>query len=330
MRKFVKYLLAILIISSFGIVKDVSAIMLNKDDIGNSTYVIGKAIYTREELGAYKGRLTTNYIMLAAQTIEGNSIEDMIILYKNAKGEWINGLDSSVAVVIPEVFEIHYKNGQKYPETQKYTVTFNTDGGNEISSKEVNEGEKVEKPEDPTKEGYTFVKWQLNGEDYDFETAVTGNIELKAIWEKVIVKYTVTFNTDGGNEISSKEVNEGEKVEKPEDPTKEGYTFVKWQLNGEDYDFETVVTGNIELKAVWEKVVVKYTIKKVPVDQFSPDVFLKVYADGEEITFKKITYNNVIICTANLPAVNAGDISGITTFLVTLEDGNVVEATVEE
>ena len=261
MRKFVKYLLAILIISSFGIVKDVSAIMLNKDDIENSTYVIGKAIYTREELGAYKGRLTTSYIMLAAQTIEGNSIGDMIILYKNAKGEWINGLDSSVAVVIPEVFEIHYKNGQKYPETKKYTVT---------------------------------------------------------------------FNTDGGNEISSKEVNEGEKVEKPENPTKEGYTFVKWQLNGEDYDFETVVTGNIELKAVWEKVVVKYTIKKVPVDQFSPDVFLKVYADGEEITFKKITYNNVIICTANLPAVNAGDISGITTFLVTLEDGNVVEATVEE
>ena len=182
MRKFVKYLLAILIISSFGIVKDVSAIMLNKDDIGNSTYVIGKAIYTREELGAYKGRLTTNYIMLAAQTIEGNSIGDMIILYKNAKGEWINGLDSSVAVVIPEVFEIHYKNGQKYPETKKYTVTFNTDGGNEISSKEVNEGKKVEKPENPTKEGYKFLGWYLEDKEYDFNTEVKNNMTLKAKW----------------------------------------------------------------------------------------------------------------------------------------------------
>mgnify|MGYP004528521641 CR=1 FL=1 len=182
MRKFVKYLLAILIISSFGIVKDVSAIMLNKDDIGNSTYVIGKAIYTREELGAYKGRLTTNYIMLAAQTIEGNSIEDMIILYKNAKGEWINGLDSSVAVVIPEVFEIHYKNGQKYPETKKHTVTFNTDGGNEISSKEVNEGEKLEKPENPTKKGYKFLGWYLDNKEYDFSSEVKDNMTLKAKW----------------------------------------------------------------------------------------------------------------------------------------------------
>ena len=182
MRKFVKYLLAILIISSFGIVKDVSAIMLNKDDIENSTYVIGKAIYTREELGAYKGRLTTSYIMLAAQTIEGNSIGDMIILYKNAKGEWINGLDSSVAVVIPEVFEIHYKNGQKYPETKKHTVTFNTDGGNEISSKEVNEGEKVEKPENPTKKGYKFLGWYLDDKEYDFSSEVKNNMTLKAKW----------------------------------------------------------------------------------------------------------------------------------------------------
>ena len=182
MRKFVKYLLAILILSSFGIVKDVSAIMLNKDDIGNSTYVIGNAIYTRDELGAYKGRLTTSYIMLAAQTIEGNSIEDMIILYKNAKGEWINGLDSSVAVVIPEVFEIHYKNGQKYPETKKYTVTFNTDGGNEISSKEVNEGEKVEKPENPTKEGYKLLGWYLEDKEYDFNNEIKDNMTLKAKW----------------------------------------------------------------------------------------------------------------------------------------------------
>ena len=328
MKKITKYLLTTIIFSSFIVVKDVSAIVLNKDDIGNSTYVIGKAIYTRDELGDYKGRLTTRYIMLAAKTIEGSSIEDMNILYKNAKGEWINGLDSSIEVVIPDTFEIHYKNGQKYPEEKKYTVTFNTDGGSEITSKEINEGEKVTKPADPTKEGYKFVKWQLNGEDYDFEKIVTGDIELKAVWERVTVKYTVTFNTDGGSEITSKEINEGEKVTKPADPTKEGYKFVKWQLNGEDYDFEKIVTRDIELKAVWEKIV--YTIKKVPVDSFSPDVFLKVYADGKEVKFNYIKYNDVTICSLVLPAVNAYDINGITIFSVTLENGTIVQATVEE
>ena len=259
MKKITKYLLTTIIFSSFIIVKDVSAIVLNKDDIGNSTYVIGKAIYTRDELGDYKGRLTTRYIMLAAKTIEGSSIEDMIILYKNAKGEWINGLDSSIEVVIPDTFEIHYKNGQKYPEEKKYTVTFNTDGGSEITSKEINEGEKVTKPADPTKEGYKFVKWQLNGEDYDFEKIVTGDIELKAVWEKIV-----------------------------------------------------------------------YTIKKVPVDSFSPDVFLKVYADGKEVKFNYIKYNDITICSLVLPAVNAYDINGITIFSVTLENGTIVQATVEE
>lgn len=44
---------------------------------------------------------------------------------------------------------------------QKFTVTFDTDGGNEIKALEVKKGEKVTKPEDPTKEGYVFEDWCL-------------------------------------------------------------------------------------------------------------------------------------------------------------------------
>ena len=68
----------------------------------------------------------------------------------------------------------------------------------------------------------------------------------------VEVKYTVTFNTDGGSAVASATVKSGEKVAKPTDPTKVGYAFVKWTLDGKDFDFNTAITKDIELKAVWE------------------------------------------------------------------------------
>ncbi|MEE1070560.1 MAG: InlB B-repeat-containing protein [Paludibacteraceae bacterium] len=65
---------------------------------------------------------------------------------------------------------------------QQYTVTFNTDGGSTIAPIQVSDGSPVAQPADPTKVGYTFVKWQLDGSDYDFNSAVTGNITLNAVW----------------------------------------------------------------------------------------------------------------------------------------------------
>lgn len=66
-----------------------------------------------------------------------------------------------------------------------YTVTFNTDGGSTIDPVEVEEGQAVAKPADPTKDDYNFVEWQLNGVAYDFTAAVTANITLDAVWEPV-------------------------------------------------------------------------------------------------------------------------------------------------
>ncbi len=42
-------------------------------------------------------------------------------------------------------------------------------------------------------------------------------------------------------------------VIKPENPTKEGYTFVEWQLDGQTYDFNSIVKSNITLTAVWKE-----------------------------------------------------------------------------
>lgn len=142
------------------------------------------------------------------------------------------------------------------PEVKKYTVTFDSDGGSTINKAQVEDGKTVEEPNSPTKEGYIFVEWMLDNKTFDFSTEITNDITLVAKWEKAkeeVKTYTVTFNTDGGSKISSKTVVDGNKVSKPSNPTKNGYTFVNWTLDGKNYDFNTKITKNITLKATWKK-----------------------------------------------------------------------------
>jgi len=139
------------------------------------------------------------------------------------------------------------------------TVKFDTKGGSDVSSVTLEKGEKVTRPKDPTRSGYTFTGWTLNGKAYDFNSKVTGDITLVATWKETVKEnYTVSFNTDGGNDITSQTVLEGEKATKPTDPVKEGYKFNGWTLNGKTYDFNSKVTKNITLVATWEQL--KYTV----------------------------------------------------------------------
>jgi len=147
-----------------------------------------------------------------------------------------------------------------------YTISFNTNGGNEVVSQQIEEGEKVTKPVDPSKEGYEFLGWYLNGKYFNFETEVEGNLTLEARWKKIVednkdddkedevTKYTVTFNSDGGSTVAKQTVEEGKKATEPKAPTKKGYTFKGWYLGSTKYNFSNKVTKNITLKAKWEKV----------------------------------------------------------------------------
>lgn len=68
--------------------------------------------------------------------------------------------------------------------------------------------------------------------------------------------YTVTFNTNGGSSISPIKVEENSTVNKPTDPTKEGYSFGGWYSDSSlttPYNFSNIITGNITLYAAWEE-----------------------------------------------------------------------------
>ena len=149
----------------------------------------------------------------------------------------------------------------------KYTVTFDTKGGNTIAPATVKEGEKVSEPTTaPTREGFTFDGWYEDStfsKKFDFNTPITDNMTLYAKWTEN--KYTVTFDTKGGNTIAPVTVKEGEKVAEPSPlPTKEGFTFDGWYTDDTyttKYNFEDAVTKNITLYAKWNEVVVpKYTL----------------------------------------------------------------------
>lgn len=154
--------------------------------------------------------------------------------------------------------------------TITYTVKYDANGGTGAPSNQTKTKGKelVLSTTVPTKEGYKFVNWNTKkdgtgtsynaGSKYTTEASVT----LYAQYEKELneeeTKYTITFYTnDGTTEKSTKVVNKGDKVVKPEEPTREGYTFDGWydkKENGKEYDFTKEVTSDISLYAYWSKI----------------------------------------------------------------------------
>ena len=74
------------------------------------------------------------------------------------------------------------------PKENYCQVDFETNGGSEIESQSVLEGNKVKKPAKPTKEGYAFDGWFADEElktAFDFTKAVTEDITVFAKWIKL-------------------------------------------------------------------------------------------------------------------------------------------------
>lgn len=173
---------------------------------------------------------------------------------------------------------------------KKWVVTFDSNGGNSIDSLNVEDGKTIIDIPTPKKEGYTFVAWYYNNKKFDFSTAITKDITLKAEWKKVekpvsgnnetvTTKYTVTFETDGGSAVKSQSVEKNKTAVKPENPTKEGYTFVMWTLDGKtEFNFATTnITKDITLEAVWAT----YSIEKTNSDV--GQVIIYVYKNDTKV-----------------------------------------------
>ena len=133
-------------------------------------------------------------------------------------------------------------------EINQYTITFDTNGGSEIAPITQDYGTEITVPADPTRKGYTFKGWDKEIP----ETMPAENITVKAQWE--INQYTITFDTNGGNEIAPITQDYGTEITTPDNPTRKGYTFKGWDKEIP----KTMPAENMTVKAQWE--INQYTI----------------------------------------------------------------------
>ena len=115
-----------------------------------------------------------------------------------------------------------------------YKVSFDTKGGSAIEEQLVKSGDKASEPEAPVKKGYTFKHWENEeGAKYSFQTKVTKDMTLKAVWEAN--EYTLTYNTNGGDELEAQKVKYGESFT-VEIPVRTGYEFMGWMYNSVKFE----------------------------------------------------------------------------------------------
>ena len=104
-------------------------------------------------------------------------------------------------------------------KVNQYTITFDTNGGSEITPITQDYGTAITAPANPTREGYTFIGWDKAIP----ATMPAENMTITAKWK--VNQYTITFDSNGGSEIAPITQDYGTAITAPADPTREGYTF---------------------------------------------------------------------------------------------------------
>jgi len=126
------------------------------------------------------------------------------------------------------------------PPLNYYTITFNTNGGNEIAPIRGYAGDSVGTVSDPTRTGYNFLGWDTPVPnvipDYD--------LQINALWEPIV--YEITFNSNGGSSISSLHYIYGEEISIP-NPNRIGYSFTGWNETPPD----TMPAHDLHFVAQW-------------------------------------------------------------------------------
>jgi len=116
-----------------------------------------------------------------------------------------------------------------------YTVAFNSQGGAEVETQYIIDGNKAIEPTAPTRANHSFEGWFidngtfLNAWDFDADV-VTQDTTLHAKWSLEDDYHTVTFVDHDGTELGRQMVESGSHANAPPEPTRTGYTFKNWDV----------------------------------------------------------------------------------------------------
>ena len=135
-----------------------------------------------------------------------------------------------------------------------YTVIFKSNGGTYIDSVTVSYDDSITEPT-ISKTGNTFDGWYTDGSfhtKYSFSDKIKNNLTLYAKWNPN--SYTITFDSNGGSNVSPITTQYGIKVIQPTNPTKNNMTFAGWYTDKElnnRFTFDSMPADNITLYAKW-------------------------------------------------------------------------------
>lgn len=250
------------------------AVDIDFNAFDTQTYM-GKLVRVESPWIQLTGTGSTNYVKLAGNQ---NGLQNQIY-DSNFIGSTISVYNSNLSVLATTAYSttaLQYINkalyiflydsnadyqrfviiGDQHIETlTTYEVSFDTDGGSSVASQTIVSGRAALEPSDPTWLGYNFEGWYTDDTfttQFNFSSPINANTIVYALWDPVTT-YTVTFY-DGATILSTSQVNEGDVVIKPADPTKTGYTFKNWYTDT-NYDvlfnFATLITADASVYADW-------------------------------------------------------------------------------
>ena len=177
-----------------------------------------------------------------------------------------------------------------YPvwNTNKYTITFDTNGGSDIAPITQDYGTEITAPDNPTRKGYTFKGWDKEIP----ETMPAENMTVKAQWK--INQYTITFDTNGGSEIAPITQDYGTEITAPDNPTRKGYAFRGWDKEIP----ETMPAENITITARWrdtEKPTGEIIIGTNKWNEFLNELTFGIFfKDTQEVTINAVDNSGVV------------------------------------
>lgn len=172
----------------------------------------------------------------------------------------------------------------KWVESRK--VTFHYNSGTPSLSVSVELGSHVDQPDNPEKEGYSFLGWFANTDlqtEWSFnEDVVDEDVNLYAKWQILIHK--VRFETNGGSRIPLQVFYKGMKEKVVPEPTREGYDFKSWYIDSRLTEpfklYSDEVTRDLTLYAAWELKQFNVTLSH---DIYLPDQYFSI-GYGELLT----------------------------------------------
>ena len=149
-----------------------------------------------------------------------------------------------------------------------YTLTYTLNGGTATNPATYTIETTTFTLNNPTKTGYDFAGWKLNGVGEAMMTVTiaqgsTGHLAYTATWTPIT--YNIVYTMDGGTATPDNPTTYTIETETftLNNPTKTGYTFKGWKQNGEGDAMMTVTisqgsTGHLAYTATWQ--VNQYTI----------------------------------------------------------------------